>query len=426
MGRTDRTGRYRAAAGALVVLLVSGLVTAVASAGQVATPLPNPRQDQIARAQIFDGGVTDKSVYDGRVAFTWGATSLNQPAEVLPSRYVTIDQDAGDIRDSACCGASETLEWFQTNHPDWVVYRCDRATPASNSPLVALDVTNPAVRVFYLEKYINPAISDGWATIAFDHVNAMNYFGRAGHYDARGDWVQMYGPDQQCTTPPSNGSGPGLDDPAWQADQLAWLQFLANYLHGAGVSVAANINTPYWPNQAQADARADLVASVDIWIDEKGYITATSPLQRTGEPWSDKFTFYRQVVDSTCVVSVNRTAASFLANASQQQVNYAIANYLLYRGQCTMLALTGKSQYGQFADRAELDFGIGTAIEPPEQDPSGVWVRQYSAGVTIVNQSPSQAATFTLSAGMWQDAYGNVYSGQVSVPAATGLILRML
>ncbi|MCL2734997.1 MAG: hypothetical protein FWE15_33915, partial [Actinomycetia bacterium] len=89
-----------------------------AAAGPV---LPDPPASGIARAQIFDNQVPDRSVYAGLVYFVWGASSLAQPAGAVSCGYLPAFRDYD---------RTHTLAWFQANHPDWVVYQADRTTPA--------------------------------------------------------------------------------------------------------------------------------------------------------------------------------------------------------------------------------------------------------------------------------------------------------
>lgn len=384
--------------------------------------LPRQVWRGVSRAVIFDGGVTDPSVYDGRVAFSWGSRHLETPPDVLPSRYVTIDQDAGDVAAGVCCGSSQTLEWFQANHPDWVVYRSDRTTQAANPPLAALDITNPAAREFYIQKYIDPAIADGWPVIALDHVNAMNYFGRVGHYDLNGNWVHMYGPDGPPTPPPLNGSGPGLDDPTWQRDQLTWLRYLVDYLHSRGVAVAANINAPRHHTAFEQASKINLIEAADIWVDEQGFIVRWGEYL-VDDLWQERFDLMRRFAQEKAIVSINATQTRLLSEASRREVNYAIASYLLVREPRTMLALLGYGEYGRFPDRAELNFDIGLATSRPARQ-DGIWVRQYSRGITLVNPASSQTAVARLPFGVWQDSYGQQYSRQVDLAPASGLVLK--
>ncbi|MEU8397951.1 hypothetical protein AB0C28_22380 [Nonomuraea sp. NPDC048892] len=83
--------------------------------------LPDPPANGIARGQIFDNQIPDKSVYAGLVDFVWGASTLAQPAGAVPSGYLPAFRDFD---------RTHTLAWYQANHPDWVVYQADRVTPA--------------------------------------------------------------------------------------------------------------------------------------------------------------------------------------------------------------------------------------------------------------------------------------------------------
>ena len=63
----------------------------------------------------------------------------NPSSTVVNTGYLAYDRDPLSVHD---------LHWFQTYHPDWLVYKCDRVTPIRYfaDPLLVYDVTNPAVR----------------------------------------------------------------------------------------------------------------------------------------------------------------------------------------------------------------------------------------------------------------------------------------
>ena len=88
--------------------------------------------------------------------------------------------------------------WWKENHPTWILYRCDRTTPARKcfppapcDPPLPLDITNPEVVQFQLEHGVLPAKQQGYHGIAWDNFNLGNAIKACGHYDAHGKWVAM-------------------------------------------------------------------------------------------------------------------------------------------------------------------------------------------------------------------------------------------
>ncbi|MFI6817970.1 putative glycoside hydrolase [Nonomuraea sp. NPDC050328] len=385
---------------ALAAVLVAGTATS-AGAGRRADLLqPRTQAHGISRGQVFDNRMPDRSVYQGRVPFVWGAYPLDaQPPDVVPSRYLPAIRDNGPAR---------TLSWYQANHPDWIMYQADRTSPViqgGSSPIVTLDVANPAVREFYFTTLVLPNIQAGYRWIALDNVVPWNWTAAAGHYDASGAWVQQYS---------------GLDDPAYAQVFLDWLCWLRNKLHKYDVGLAGNIS-PLGANAFQRDKSAKAVRIVDLWLHEGGFTRARDSNILDGE-WAQTFALYRSVVPAKPVVSVGMTTGA-LATASQSQIDWIIANYLLVREPATMLALVGRFDYGYFVDRPELDLDLGAPTAAPAQHAGGLWYRDYQRGRTVVNPSSTATSTLPLPAGTWTDSHGAAHTGQVTLAPNSGLIL---
>ena len=367
-----------------------------AAAGPV---LPDPPASGIARAQIFDNQVPDRSVYAGLVYFVWGASSLAQPAGAVSCGYLPAFRDYD---------RTHTLAWFQANHPDWVVYQADRTTPAyefGNTTYLPIDFTNPAVRTYYYDTYVQPLVDAGYPVVGFDNVGTFNGYGNCGHFDAAGTWVQQF-------------SGERVDD-TWAAAVLDWLGYLAGRLHAAGVGIAANLT---WNASVKTADMLQAVGLVDVYVDEQGF-TAHRVANYNDQAWQDKFDFVRQVAPGTAYVSINQTATADLADASTAQVDWVIANYLLYRERRSMLALCGDQQYHVFLDRLELHTDIGSPTAAPSVDAGGARVRSYTGGLAVVNPSSTQTTTTALPAGTWTDLHGTTFTGQIVLPPNSGTAL---
>ncbi|WP_329373497.1 putative glycoside hydrolase [Streptomyces sp. NBC_00669] len=394
--RTFLAGSTLAAAAAAMAFEPPGTASAAAAAGPV---LPDPPGSGIARAQIFDNQIPDRTVYAGLTYFVWGASSLAQPAGAVPCGYLPAFRDYDRGHD---------LAWYQANHPDWVVYQADQATPAyefGNTTYLPIDFTNPAVRTYYYDTYVQPLIDAGYPLVGFDNVVTFNGYGSCGHFDATGAWVQQY-------------SGARVDD-VWAAAVLDWLDHLAGRLHAAGAGIAANIT---WNASVKTADMLQAVGLVDVYVDEQGF-TAHRVENYNDQAWQDRFDFVRQVAPSTAYVSINQTATADLADASTAQVDWVIANYLLYREQRSMLALCGDQQYHVFLDRPELHTDIGAPAAAPYADAGGARARSYTGGLALVNPSSTQATTTALPAGTWTDLRGTAHTGQIVLQPNSGTVL---
>jgi hypothetical protein len=117
--------------GCLSVLLVHCTVHA----------FPNSSQS-VHYFNTFDNAMDNESIISAapRTDYVWGAYPINvklwkqHNPNVVLSAYMSYD----------CDTTGEPLSWWQEDHPSWVLYKCDRTTPAFG-PCLSLDVSNPDV-----------------------------------------------------------------------------------------------------------------------------------------------------------------------------------------------------------------------------------------------------------------------------------------
>lgn len=377
---------------------------ALATTAHAQMVLPQPASEGIARAQIFDGHVTDTSLYATQnFAFVWGSSHPQSTPPTVSSNYLPYARDLN---------RSHTLEWYKTNHPDWIVYKEDRTTPAygftyANGNDMALDITNPDVREFYYKTYVIASLQAGYPMIALDNIDLTNWDRRSGHFDAGGKWIQQF-------------SGERVDD-AYIQTVLDWVQFLTTRLHARGVAVAANLTFPL-KNPELLPQMRQLVSMVDIWLDEQGF-TIHRDSNIVDDQWQRKFDFLRKLPAGQLYIAINPTTATHLAQASQTQIDWVVANYYLYREKGSMLALTGKDEYGVSIDTPALHINLGHPTGDPTHT-GGAWTRTYSKGMVIVNPVSLGSATVSLKKHTtWVDSNGKVYTGKVEVPGNSGIML---
>ena len=415
---------------------------ATGSVSQTVTIIVNPvgftlntTSTPMPRGQIFDLFVTNSSVYAGRVSFIWGASHILQPVPAVPSAYIPYSRDPNHAS-----VANHTLAWYVANHPTWVVYQCD----ASGNPLlpttaitstaydflygtapnqtidVPLDITNPDVRTYYFNSFVLPLIQQGWPVIALDNIGLTNHDARCGVYDATGKWVRQYTGVQNA------------NDPAYVASVLSWVQSLVGQIHANNVGVVGNLTFPA-NTSSLLPSLTQLINTVDIWIDETGF-TGHQDANVNDAAWLLKFNFVRQnsgryyvpinrTTTGTTMLSPPPAGAPTATPASQSQIDWAVANYLLYRESHTLLSVTGGEDYGYFVDAPALNVNLGTASAAPFQTSSSVWERVYSGGIVLVNPSSTQSGTVTLPSTM-TDTHGKVYAGQITVVPNSGVMLK--
>lgn len=396
--------------------------------------LPDPPNEGLPMGIPFDYNIKDKSVYAGRYYFIWGAESPEQPAPVIPSRYLPIGRDYQ--HKSTDSKKRRNLNWWKENHPDWIVYQSDRVTPAwgftySNKESVPLDYSNPEVREWYWENLVLPYIKAGFPIIGFDNCSGAdsNWDKRSGHYDRNGKWIEMYSNERET-----------LKDPRSANDLIDWMNYLSKRLHASGIGMAANIGVMKTDRNPDALKRA--IEAVDIFTDEGGF-TWHRDENVTDEQWEYKVAFLRQVIPNKKYVCNNPMtgpakpkaaklhqdveAAKYkgkLSEASHDQVAYAIGSFLIVREKGSMIHIHGVNEYGSYLDRPELHVKIGAPTEPPSKLPSGVWQRKYTGGLVLVNPSSKKAGMVDLPSGIWQDfGEGREWKNTLELPPNRAMVL---
>ena len=99
---------------------------------------------------MFDGYITKPAAVAPRYDFVTGAKWYNVAAyrstnpNIFLTYYITFHRDNGAFTDST---ALKSLAGWRAIHPDWVLYRCDRVTPAYEfgNPNMPFDFSNPAL-----------------------------------------------------------------------------------------------------------------------------------------------------------------------------------------------------------------------------------------------------------------------------------------
>ena len=357
----------------------------------------------IALAQIFDTKVGNPAEYTAnlsKIYYIWGASTPEQPAGVLASKYFP------SIRTP---DKKLSLTWYQENHPDWVMYQEDRVSPAygyiySYGGLTPLDISNPEVQEFYFNTFILPAVKTGYKMVAMDNVDLGNWPKSVGHFKGK-EWVQLY-------TGKKN-------DFVFQQNMIGWMQYLRNKLHPMGVRVSANIKA----TSASSEVILNVIDAVDMWVDETGFCHRGANI--TGEAWKKAFLFLRKVSPTKAYVSINQVKG-LVPQASPEQIEWVIANYLLSRGPQSLLALAGYEKttvYHSFDYRKELDIVIGEPSAKPVEINNGAWIRTYTNGLALVNPSANQTVIVKLPEGKWKTLKGNSAEGEISMKPASGLVL---
>lgn len=355
----------------------------------------------------------------GKVDLVWGTNWAGSlPGNMYSLFYLPYDRD----EDTRYYAAAHGITWYRANHPDWIEYKCDRSTVAyefGDGNSVPLDNTNPAVVSYIEETYLAVALrpGSGYKGVGFDNLdfeNAGDWSGqRCGHYDANGNWIQQF-----------NGTA---NDPAYRQTVLTWAQQMHTFIRAHYPNAMMAVNFSYDPNFS-ADSNA-LSNYVDFYIDEQGFTNGNnaSPANPsawyfTDAAWSGKINWIQNALRlGRGFFSINQEPVPF-AQVTNDQVQWALANYLLVKNNASFVYICGEQEYGYLFLRPEYAAQVGSPVSAVYQD-QGLYMRNFTNGVVIVNPSSSNTYTVQLLGTGYKDLYGNSLGAQVTLSAHLGLIL---
>jgi len=387
--------------------LAAAVLAAAPPSAQAARPGPFPRTSSGVHIEIpFNTYIDDLDDEKGAVDVVWGSRVANLPPGVYNSSYMPFFVDNRSGFDE---------QWYRDHHPDWLAYACDKKTLAylDDKHQPPLDFANPAVRRFQWQTWIDAQFEAGYPSIAVDLLHLGNYNGRCGHFDARGKWVAQY-----------DGS---VHQPEYRRDVLAWVGATYKHVHNY---TSASMPTPVatmqinvsWDGTEADDDNKALMSSADLAFDERGVTDyGNDPPHPTAELW-------QRIVDEIVDLQAKHVCYMLMGEEPQShdaitpaERQWAIANYLLVRNNCTYMYMSGQQEYGYFFPMPEY----GVAIGRPAGDREivqGVYERAYSNGLVLVNPSDTQFRV-RLPSGQWKDVNGNALGPRVAMKPWTGLIL---
>jgi hypothetical protein len=379
--------------------------------------------------QSFDYRIENPGNVAGRYDFVWGAMPNKLEAfrranpSLLLSYYFAFHRDGGPFyeheigieRDGTVTNAAlakrHDLNYWKATHPDWVLYKCDRKTPAYEygDPNIPLDFSNPAIVPWQIKAYGLPASNAGYDALAADNLNMENLFGACGVY-RNGQWVQLY-------------SGK-VNDPRWRADMLTWTIRMQAALHALPHPLALIPNLGLAPKTRADDPWVqDMIEHVDGVLDERGF-TDYSKGYLTDKEWQQTIQLIKSVQDQgKPYYSVNQFPTVSLSHA---QVQWVLASYLLAKERLAAVSLTstvnGVQGYGDDRWRPEYAVPIGSPKSALYQA-QGVYWRDYSGGLVVVNPSATIAYTVRTSTATYHDLYGTPVARTFTLPPHSGLLL---
>lgn len=389
------------------------------------SPAPGIRKyidtfNNIHAAQIFTYNMTNPAQYAKNYDFVWGADPGSVAAlraanpNIFLTYYMTLNRDTGIFGNQ---DQRQSLSYWKAAHPDWILYKCDRTTPAyeiGDNTVTPFDMTNNDFINWQVQTYAVPASENGYDAIAADNLNLDNAFGACGFYH-NGQWVQRYtGQD---------------NDPQWEKDMLYWVTQMQAKLHALPHPLALIPNLGIFQSNSTVSLANDQILQqitdhVDGFLDESSF-TKYGDGYVTGNDWVNLVQLIQQVQKKNKPYYLLDEFPS--QNLSQSDSEWAISSYLMAKEHLSALFYCPPQKYGDYLNHPEYNAPIGMPISDMFQD-QGVYWRLYSNGAVLVNNSASQSVTVNLhtvnvDATAYTDLYGKVAGQSVSMGPHSGLVL---
>jgi hypothetical protein len=384
--------------------------------------------------QIFDEShdniitIPNAIAHGDRYGAVWGSRlatvipwQTNNPKS-RPLFYTLFDTDAPDP-------FGQKLGWWHANHPDWILYECDKHTIAyvPGLPEVPLDFSNPAVAAYQSSVFGTYAEVNGYHGIAADIVDLTNNTGHVrsgnggcGVWTKHHTWQQKFSGRKQ--------------DPKWAAAVDAWATSLHRLLHQFPRRLALAVNTPPASYVAPSKGKGGdpylraLFDHVDIELDEAGFAIWGN--------YSDNTSFYNLVGWMEYMQSQGK--AFFIADdwnmqngpPTVHQLDYSLATYMMGKEQAAALYVGKNVMYGEENFYREYGAAIGQGCSPMYGGPSDshfsgeeVYLRKYTGALAIINVSPDTSYRVTLPKPSYTSIEGGIVRSPLTVEPDTGYVL---
>lgn len=348
--------------------------------------------------------------------FIWGANPGTVAAlrqgnpHIVLSYYLSLNRDSGDFNNPDI-GKWRGYGYWHSQHPDWILYRCDRVTPAYeiHDNNIPFDMTNEDFINWQIQQYALPASQAGFDAIAADNMNLDNAFGACGFY-RNGQWVQRY-----------TGNS---DDPQWREDMLFWVTEMQKKLHELPHPLALIPNLGYYGNHAIIDPQGyqlvqKIVQHVDGILDESGF-TQYGDGYLSDDAWVQTIKLIQDIQkQQRPYYMINEFPKAPL---SKDDINWALASYLMGKEHLSALFYSGPQQYGKDLRYPGYDIPIGIPTSDMYLDQHVYW-RVYSGGLVLVNPSSTNKYTVDLPKSGYEDIFKHPVQQTLTLKPHSGLVL---
>jgi hypothetical protein len=343
--------------------------------------------------------------------FIWGADVQNVAAyratnpNIVLSYYMTIHRNDGDFLDNEV-GKQQGLAYWKARHPDWILYQCDRVTPAFEfqDPNIPFTFTNPAVLDWMVQTYVQPAVAYGYDAIAVDNVSMENQFKACGSYDKNGQWVQRYTGDNV--------------DPQWESDVADWITQMQAAFHKQARPMLLIANFSNGPVPLNAPNTQRTLAHVDGVLDESSFTHYGENNLSAGQWLQLIQTINAMQQENKPYFEVNE----FKSTVTQSGEEWALASYLMCKQRLAMVYFAQIQRYGYDMQLPELFSQIGDPQDDMYFNQGAYW-RDYTGGESVVNPGDSPANITIKTSKTYVDLFDQPVSQTFTLAPHTGKVL---
>eukprot|EP00750_Incisomonas_marina_P033186 INCI961.1.p1 GENE.INCI961.1~~INCI961.1.p1 ORF type:complete len:430 (-),score=47.29 INCI961.1:74-1363(-) len=385
----------------------------------------------------FDAGIPVENItreaapFVVQEQFVWGAEP--DPARISAWRAANPRTELSyylPYSRSPAASLGFDLAFWQREHPDWVLYQCDRKTVAfwdgETAPTgsVPLDFTNPDVAAWQVSNQSVLAQSLGFDSMAFDNFGGGARQGAIGGqacgvFLANGSWSPRF--DQSGPTfDPTRGRA------AYQEASVAWLEtvskLMANQTPGLGIVPNICVGPDGW---GASDAARRVAAASTGMLSERGFTGWAS--ERIGKvELLDEYAWMESLAAAgKQYYSINEVTSD---EWSEAWVEWIMAAFMIGQTNTSALWLGLVQAYGAWSYFPQLGASVGLPSGPrTEVGAAGLLLlRTFTGGLALLNPT-TEADQFQLPAsiGTLQDLAGHtiVAGSTLAIPAQSGRVL---
>jgi len=395
---------------------------------------------RIGLAQIFDYfpstntsmSASEISADASRYDLVWGSFDP-QPwrasnPQALVSRYYIIEEDN-------TLTSGHNLQWWQQNHPDWILYACTSGgtpthdyaySPGDGFTDVPLNFHNPAVVQYQVGSLIDYMQANGYNAMALDQVIFSDFMVGGNPELGQTENTSEYA----CGTWNDDGTFNTVytspTDPTWTQDVLDWVNAAKSAASAAGYAVIVNhpaISTTNANEQA-------LMKMVDGELEEPGFSDYGS--YQTQPSYFLSMYKYMEWVEQQGIafIDIDRYALSGETSVTSDQLEYSIGTYLMgNEGNADLYVdANNGSGYGYGSEQYHPEYAtqLGSPCAAMTQDPvnAQIYYRRFENGMVVVNSGGSGTENATLpSDHVYADIEGRTVTNPLPVNAYDAWVL---